>query len=611
MKPRNQYFTALAIVALVLIAYIRVFNFDFISWDDTAYTIANRSVTSISFDHIREWFTSFFIGNYHPLTMVSYAIDYAIGGDQPAIYHTTNILLNAVNAVLLWRLALLLSGNTLVALFTSILWALHPASVEATAWIAERKTLLAGTFSLAGLICYAKYLNKPSQRAAMIVIGLGAAAMLSKATAVAFPLSLFAIDIWKGDRKLLNKGLSVKLPLFAFALMIGIIAVKAQQAGGFLNRHEAGNPFMQLLYAGHAYASYITRTLLPVNLSVIYPYPTSLMLPALFSLLTAAVVTTGIVAWKRHNTILAGGIAFFTVNIVFLLQLISFGEALSADRYMYLASIGIIFPCTYGIFALLNEKKRPIAITLTSIAAATLLTLTSLRTAAWQSDLTFFTALADTFPNSAVAHSSLGALYLQKGELSLAEFHLDKATQIDPANYKAWHNKGNMYMKSGRTMEAFEAFTKSIEINGYPKSYMARAIIHQETGRFKLAIADIQQVLSHPPTDARAWYLYGYCSEKTGQYSDAIQAYSQAISIVENNALFYARRGVAEALIGKHNEAIADLRKAVNMPNPKPEYYYLLGNALFAASMNPCPDWTTAARAGYADAIDALQKHCR
>jgi protein O-mannosyl-transferase len=610
LKPANPYLPALPIVALVLIAYIRVFNFDFISWDDTAYTIANNAVTSISLDHIKEWFTHFYIGNYHPLTMVSYALDYAIGGNQPAIYHTTNILLHAINAVLLWRLVLLLSGDALVALFTAILWALHPASVEATAWIAERKTLLSGTFSLAGLICYTKYLEKPSQRAAITIIFLGAAAMLSKATAVAFPLSLFAIDIWKGNPKL-SKGLSVKLPLFAFALLVGMIAVKAQQEGGFLNRHEAGNPLMQLLYAGHAYASYITRTLLPINLSIIYPYPDSVIAPALFSVLTAAIVATGIIAWKRHNTILAGSIAFFTVNIVFMLQFISFGEALSADRYMYLASFGIIFPCTYGIFELLKDNKRPVAITLTSIATASLLTLTSLRTAAWQSDLTFFTALADTFPNSAVAHSSLGALYLQKGELSLAEFHLDKATQIDPANYKAWHNKGNMYMKSGRTMEAFESFTKSIEINGYSKSYFARAVIHQETGRFKLAIADIQQVLSHPPTDARAWYLYGYCNEQTGQYSDAILAYSQAIRIAGNNSLFYARRGVAESLIGKHGEAIADLRKAVEMPGSKPEYYYLLGNALFAASLNSCPDWTTAARAGHQGAIVALQQHCK
>lgn len=611
MKPANLYLPTLAIVALVLIAYIKVFNFDFISWDDTTYTIANNAVTSISFGHIKEWFTSFYIGNYHPLTMVSYALDYAVGGNQPAIYHATNILLHAVNAILLWRLVLLLSGDALVALFTAILWALHPASVEAAAWIAERKTLLSGTFSLAGLIYYARYLDKPTRTAAITIIGLGAAAMLSKATAVAFPLSLFAIDIWKGNQKQLSKGLSVKLPLFALALMAGMIAVKAQQEGGFLNRHEAGNPFVQLLYAGHAYASYITRTLLPVNLSVIYPYPTSVTLPVLFSLLSAAIVAAGIIAWKRHNTIVAGGVAFFSVNIIFLLQFISFGEALSADRYMYLASIGIIFPCVHAIFTVLKDKKRPAAITITSVATAYLLTLTSFRTAAWQSDLTFFTALADTFPNSAVAHSSLGALYLQKGEMSLAEFHLDKATQLDPANYKAWHNKGNMYMKSGRTMEAFESFTKSIEINGYTKSYFARAVIHQETGRFKLAIADIQQVLSHPPTDARAWYLYGFCSEQTGQYSDAILAYSQAIRIAGDNSLFYARRGVAESLTGKHAEAIADLRQAVNMPNPKPEYYYLLGNALFAASMNPCPDWTTAARAGNQSAIDALQKHCK
>ncbi|MBE2290127.1 MAG: tetratricopeptide repeat protein [Chitinophagaceae bacterium] len=611
MKPVNPYYSALTIVVLVLIAYVRVFNFDFISWDDTAYTVANNSVTSISFGHIKEWFTSFFIGNYHPLTMFSYALDYAIGGNQPAIFHTTNILLHAANAVLLWRLILLLSGDPLVALFTAILWALHPASVEATAWIAERKTLLSGTFSLAGLIYYTKYTGKPSTKTAIIIVGLGAAAMLSKATAVAFPLSLFAIDIWKGDRKLLKKGLSAKLPLLALALMIGITAVNAQQEGGFLHRHEVENPFMHLLYAGHAYASYILRILFPINLSVIYPYPTSGTLPAFFSLLTATVITAGIVAWKRNNYMLAGSIVFFSVNIIFLLQFISFGEALSADRYMYLASIGIIFPCINSIFTLFNNKKRPVAITISSLATTCLLLLTSFRAAAWQSDLTFFSALAETFPNSAVAHSSLGALYLQKDEMSLAEFHLDKATQLAPANYKAWHNKGNMYMKTGRTMEAFEAFTKSIEINGYTKSYFARAVIHQETGRFKLAIADIQRVLSHPPVDVRAWYLYGYCSEQTGHYSDAILAYSQAIRISGNNSLFYARRGVAESMIGKHNEAIADLKNAVNLPNPKPEYFYFLGNALFAASLNPCHDWTTAANAGDQRAITALQQHCK
>lgn len=616
MKPYiiNRYKSLVAIsiiVAATFATYLNVFHAGFISWDDGDYTFNNSNIRTFSFDNIKAWFTNFYVGNYHPLTMASYAIDYLIGKSEPATYHTTNILLHTINACLVYRFIKQLNANYIVAFWVALLFALHPSQTESVSWISERKTVLSGLFSLWAMICYTSENDTPHNRKIILVTILACFAMLCKASAVAIPFSLIAIDLWTGKNLKDKKIWLDKIPVTIAAVITGLMAISAQKHGGFLTQSGATGSLYSILYAGYAYTAYIIHVILPVNLSAIYPYP---KLPEIKHFLalaaTCGIILLSVHAARKQWRMLLGCIIFFTANIIPVLQFIRFGEAIIADRYLYMASLGIFIPLAHYLYQLLHNKRN-IFITIAASVTLLLSILSFNRNYCWQSDMNFYTALLQTFPNSSVAHSSIGTLYMQQGNLDLAEIHLNKATQSDPENYKAWHSKGAMHMRQGRAMEALESLNRSIAIYNYPKAYFSRAMLHLSTGRSDLALSDINQVLSTQPGNARAWYIQGACLSRSGKISEAIESYSRALSIDRSEPLYYIGRGKALIEAAQFNRAAEDLKIAIQQQPRNGECYYFLGLALQGNKINPCAAWQKAISLGYKNAETAWANSCR
>src|SRR5262249_50732195 len=154
-------------------------------------------ITSLSFEHIKNMFTTYCMGNYCPLTIFSYAIDYKLGGGlEPKMFHFTSLLIHLVNTFLVYLLVYLLSNRQLmVAAIASLLFAIHPMHIESVAWIAERRDVLYAMFYLLGLIAYLQYNNNNNQLKYLIfalLFFLGS--LFSKGQAVTFPLILLIID---------------------------------------------------------------------------------------------------------------------------------------------------------------------------------------------------------------------------------------------------------------------------------------------------------------------------------------------------------------------------------------------------------------------------------
>jgi tetratricopeptide (TPR) repeat protein len=607
-SPRSWHLAAITIC--VVIVYLRVFHAGFMAWDDGEYVLHNKDIRG--FDHISEWFSHFYVGNYQPLTMASYALDHLIGGQQPFIYHLTSILLHIGTAWLLYLFVNRLQPYKWVAFFVALLFALHPSQTESVSWVAERKTVLSGFFCLLALWQYTGYVAQSSSRKLMLVTVAGIAAMLSKGIAVSLPLALLATDMWLGRDLKAKRVWLEKLPLLACSIIIGIVAIQAQQSARFLNLHSELSFFDSIIYAGYAYTQYLVHLFVPIDLSVIYPYPKELcVIHYLYTAISIAIICLGVIAYRKRWFILAGGIAFYTVNIIFVLQFVQFGEVLMADRYMYIACIGVWVPAVYYLYVWLQQKgKQALAISVTTAVALAFAITTFIRNDIWLTDFEFFNAIVTTFPDSAVAQYSVGNMYMKMGDYAEAGRRFDAAVQIEPGNYKAWHSKGALALRQGKAMEALDALNKSLEIKENTKAYFSRAMLFEGTGRPQQAISDIDNVLAAQPENARAWYIKGDCLEQTNDLASALEHYNKAIALEGTEPLFYIRRGLVLTKLKRDQPALEDLEKAVSLNPNSGEALYYRAIVKHRNHQSPCADLHAALAHGYTNAQAALDKFC-
>src|SRR5262245_24130342 len=157
MRPWLQLGLALMLVgSLVAAVHWPVLGSQAQSLDDPMFVTFNPLVTNPGWTSVGRFFgevlhPSSVAGYYLPLSMTSLMLDYAAGGrpDDLRVFHRTNLALHVLNTLLLVLILYRLFGALVPAALASLLFGLHPLTVEPTAWVGERKTLLATCFAFA------------------------------------------------------------------------------------------------------------------------------------------------------------------------------------------------------------------------------------------------------------------------------------------------------------------------------------------------------------------------------------------------------------------------------------------------------------------------------
>lgn len=157
-------------------------------FDDEALITQNRQV------HELLWGDIFSRSGYRPLRTFTYAVNYALGGEDPFGYHLFNIVLHALNAVLVWGLLHLWTGSSIVGTAGAVLFATHPVQTAAVAYVSGRKDLLATFFILLGLQVFTYYRRGAGRKWLLGCWILFALAILSKEVAIVFPLLLILAE---------------------------------------------------------------------------------------------------------------------------------------------------------------------------------------------------------------------------------------------------------------------------------------------------------------------------------------------------------------------------------------------------------------------------------
>jgi hypothetical protein len=230
----------LALLAFLLYANTIDGHF-FYSWDDNRYVTENTLMRDISPQGIYNMFSQFYFAAYIPVTILSYAVDYAIWGMNPIGYHLQNIILNAANAALVYIFLKRLLDNRGVALIAALLFTVHPLQVESVAWVAERKNLLSLFFMLLSFLSHMRSARDDAPAWALPMSWfLFMLSVLTKPVVVGAPLLFMAYDYYWAHMPLKRVILRSIAPWIIGIAGAALIMIAHKDYGG-IKEHRGGS----------------------------------------------------------------------------------------------------------------------------------------------------------------------------------------------------------------------------------------------------------------------------------------------------------------------------------------------------------------------------------
>ena len=565
--------------AVTFLVYNALLWNKFVAWDDTFLIAANTAIRGLTFTNVKTAFTTFDPELYVPLTIVSYMIDYAIGGLNPVVYHMHNLLLHTLSALLVCWLTLRLSRCRWLALAVGLLFAVHPLNTEAVAWARGRKDVLSSFFFLASLISYhygmhGKLREPHSSSQAewsfarstlyLFSLGLFLLGLLSKVSVISLPIVLVLIDMKEG-RLISKKTLMEKAPFFVVALVFGIVAL--------LGKSGIPKTFSLVersLMAAKGTSFALTKLLLPLHLSAVYPYHRSITVVSPDFFIPLIVVTVFVVltliAWKRLKEA-AFGMSFFLVALVpsFFNFYRNFDVFFASDRYAYLPSIGLLYAAATVSVWIAARCKLPargpvIALVIGGITLP-YAALARQQANIWRNSETLFTHVLSIYPDATAASVNLGVVLRESDRVdeALAVFRqglrmrptvslrinlamtllrlkkVDEATveigdvlKEDPRNAEAYAALASILGESGKSGEAIRAYRKAMELNPYYTAvYNNLGVLLMEAKDFTGAEQQFRHALSLQPNFPDAQFNLATVLKQRQRTDEAIAAFER------------------------------------------------------------------------------------
>jgi tetratricopeptide (TPR) repeat protein len=526
----------LMILAIVTIVYIPVLQNGFLkTWDDNRYVLENKYIQDLSPGSVIKMFTIYYDGHYHPLTLLSLATDYKIGGLNPKPYHITSLILHLINVILVFGFVYLLfrRQNLLVPIIVSLLFGINTMNVESVAWVSERKNLLYSMFFFASLIAYLKYLELNKKWFYVLSVVFFIFSILSKSMAISLAATLILIDLYNKRNVFSRSVVLEKLPFFLLAFTFGVVAVFAQKSSWGEDLSQVHYSFFErILFGGYAFVMYVVKAIIPFRNSGFYPYPelsgSIIFLYILLTLSVAGIFVFTVYFFRKYQQF-TFGILFFCINIFLLLKIfeVPAGDYIMADRYAYIPSVGILMLLGIGLTNLMERKPvlKKFGFGILILYTMFLSLQTFNRISIWKDDISFYTDILSKFPEAEVAYTNRGALRKENHDLDGALTDFNKAIQLGKSDYKSFSNRGAVYL---------------------------------DMGEYTKAVADYQQAIKFKPNHPQILADYGFAQMRTGDLTGALESFNRSLNLKNFNPEVYVNRGTTYYNLGKFQNAVSD-----------------------------------------------------
>ncbi len=627
-KNLNPGLICLALAIVTIAAFWQIQDCGFINFDDDVYVYENAYIQSgLNWDSLKQAF-SFDLasrsGHWHPLTWISWLIDYSIFGLDPLGYHLVNLLFHLLNTILLFWVLRRMTKTLWPSAFVAALFAIHPLHVESVAWITERKDVLSTFFMMLTIGAYSYYVEKRTFLRYFLLLLFFILGLMSKSMLVTLPFVLLLLDYWplgrfsegKLERKIqmealkpvtlgkskkkpkkkddlrevpeVRKTLEVqkpvapefqwsriypllleKVPLFALSILASIAAYYAAQFGNAVDSIGAIPLVVRIGNAFVSYVTYIGKMILPVNLAVFYPHPVNVVLWQVLGAAILLIAITVAILWKvKRLPYLAMGWLWYLGMLVPVIGIVQAGSQALADRYTYIPLIGLFIIVAWGVPDLLKKVnyRKSILLTASVFCILCLSILTWKQVGYWQNNITLYNHTLETTENNWFIYNNRAVSYINLHKYRQAIEDCNRAIEIKSGFAEPYNNRCIAYNILGNNKQAIDDCSKAIAINSrYADAYFTRGNSYYDLGNYKQAIEDFGRAAELKQDYAVAFFNRGNAYYNLGNYNRAVEDYGRAIELKKRYMEAYFNRGIAYAKFGNKDLAVTDLVSAARL----------------------------------------------
>jgi hypothetical protein len=524
--------SAIAVMVMTLLVFLPALFGDFVNYDDNRFVVDNPGIRTFDWAMIVAALTRQFSNDYWtPLTWISFALDYRLWGMNPFGYHLVKVLLHGFNAGLVvlvadrllrhcgWVSAFAEGKVTggqglpypLILVLIGLFWSIHPLRVESVAWIAERKDVLYGMFSLGALYAYLRYLVLCQDETARggkgyycLSLLLFALALMAKPTSVIVPMLLAVADWYPFDR--LHRGevarvLGEKVPYVVLAAVATAMTITTMTITSPMYSYSQFLLGQRILVAGHAIFDFCRLLIIPVNIHLFNSIAPVLANPLLAIAKTGAVIAVTALFFylgRRRKWLPAAWLSFL-LPLIPTLPFFQVGvDVAYSSRHSYLAMVvpSMVLVCLFAAGYVRFRAVVPRYLLKFTIAVVLCVNvgITEQLIATWKNSGTLWTRVIQVQPIGR-AFSYRAFFYLETGEnLAAAADFMEAGRRAEeagnPAYFTFYALSGDAYSRAGSYEAAVAAFTTAISRQPLPNFFYHRGLALRALGREREAAAD-------------------------------------------------------------------------------------------------------------------------
>ncbi|MFI5219888.1 MAG: tetratricopeptide repeat protein [Bacteroidia bacterium] len=523
---------------------------------------------------------------YRPLSLAMFAIEWQLAPEKPIIGHAVNVFLYMLTGVLLFLtlVKLLPQKNLVIPFITSLLFIAHPIHTEVIANIKSRDEILCLLFIIASVNSLITYINSSRFIAIVLSLVFFLLALLSKETAITF-VAIVPLIIYFFTSVKIKKGIGVAA---CFAGLVGLyLLIRASVLDGLGNDTElqlvnnsliaAPDFITRFASAMNVMGKYLFLLFIPHPLVFDYSYNQVQNVPIsdIKSLLSISIyLALFIYAIKtfRKKNFKSFGILFFLVTISLVANIFFLIESTIAERFLYIPSLGFCLAVAVLLaeifkadvlkksavtFSQLLKNNKPVFV-LTFIILVLFSSKTISRNFNWKDNLTLLAHDVKLSPESARIRYAYGSAILIEQALKEKDA-TKKSTLLD---------------------KAIVQLEKGVEIlDTYADAFYHLGLAYKEKEDYIKAVYNFEQARKHKTfTEADFFIGAGIAYYGAGKIDEAIADMKKAVEMSPESYDAYNNLGLYYNDINEFEKAIAAMQKAIAIKPDFEKAIYNIGN---------------------------------